>query len=96
MIQETSKTAYIEIKPELGQRQEEVLNLIKDYTLKGKNLTNTEIGKILERPINAITPRTNELVKLGLVKESEKRRCNVTGRTAIAWSVIGNYQIILF
>ena len=42
---------------------------------------------MLGLPINQITPRTNELVKMGLVVEDKKRSCDVSGRKAIAWMV---------
>jgi DNA-binding IclR family transcriptional regulator len=85
MIQETSKEAYNNI-PNLGYRQLEVLGQIT----KGKNWTNTEIAEALGRKINTITPRTKELRDLGFVRESEKRHCHITGKTAIAWELNTN------
>lgn len=84
MIQSTSLAAYqAEVKPTLGERQAQVLEYLRHWP----SLTNTEISKGLAIPINAITPRTNELVKRGLVEEAGKRPCQITGRTAIAWRV---------
>lgn len=85
MIQETSKIAYLgEVRPTLSDRQVCVFGELQ----KEENLTNSELAGRLNWPINTITPRTNELVKLKLVAEDVKRRCRVTGRTAIAWKVI--------
>jgi predicted transcriptional regulator len=84
-IQPTSLNAfYTEIKPHLGDRQKVVLEEIK----KGGNMTNSEIKEALGVEINTVTPRVNELVKLGLVMEGGKRTCRVTGRTVIAWEAV--------
>jgi len=82
-IQNTSRLAYSEISQDLGSRQAEVLEVIRS----AKSITNTEISQKLGYSINRITPRTNELVKAGLVCEDEKRPCKITGRLAIAWKV---------
>ena len=82
MTQQTSIISWIEIQDTLGKRQLQVLNALK----KGK-YTNTEIAVKLNRPINCIVPRTNELVKLGFVIENCKRVCRETGRIAIEWRV---------
>lgn len=83
MMRSTSLDAYQEIKPELGARQQVVLDGIKKLGCP----TNLELSKYLYIPINQITPRTNELVKKGLVIECEKRQCSVSGRIAISWRV---------
>lgn len=70
--------------PKLGDRQEEVLKVIYQAD---KSLTDKEISNKLNRPINTVTPRRNELVKKGLVIEDERRKCTITGRKAIAWKV---------
>lgn len=85
MIQQTSIKVYREeIEPALGLRQREVLNAFKQK----ENFTNSELADFLQRAINTITPRTNELVKLGLVREHSQRPCKVTGRKAIAWEIV--------
>ncbi len=88
MVQNTSVQAYWNIEEDLGERQALVYNTIKNSP---RSLTNTEIAKILNIPINTVTPRTNELVMQKLVEEKEKRKCDVTGRLAITWG-IGNDQ----
>lgn len=60
---DTRLTAYLKIKPELGERQLSVLNALKELECA----TNTQIAKHLNLPINCVTGRTNELRKKGLV-----------------------------
>jgi len=83
----TSLNAYYgEVLPNIGSRQQTVLELfisnneIKDYT-------NSEISEILGWGINRVTPRVFELRYQGLLEESQKRSCKITGRTAIAWKL---------
>ena len=80
-VRQTSIEAYSRIKKELGKRQQEVY----DGFLGNGTCTNLELSKSLGIPINQITPRTNELVKLGFV--AEKRQCSVSGKKAISWRV---------
>lgn len=79
--QETSGMAYDSVKPDLGKKQKDVLRAL-EYGPK----TNQEISEWLNLPINTITPRTNELVKKGLVVEDSKKIGN-TGRWAIRWAI---------
>jgi len=82
MVQDTSRHAYTySVLPNLGERQREVY----DYLLENGPLTNLEIADSLNLPINSVTPRTNELVHMGLVHLYERRKCMVSGRTAMAW-----------
>lgn len=82
MIQDTSREAFHDIQPQLGQRQKEVLDAFYEHG----PMTNTELSRKIGLPINMITPRTNELVKLGYVKQSHRRPCKITGRNAIVWT----------
>ncbi len=82
-IQSTSRLAYETIKPELGDRQRAVYEEIK----KLQPCTNMEIGHSMYVSINNVTPRTNELVKMGYVHAWGKRECKITGRKAIAWQL---------
>lgn len=84
LTQQTSLQAYNDkVKPELGARQEFVLNGLKHL----KSATNLELSVYLELPINQLTPRIFELRELGLVREHEKRTCRISGRRAISWEV---------
>jgi hypothetical protein len=83
MIQDTSLEIFLkEVYPNLAARQRPVLHFLRNA---GGDHTNAEIAQALARPINEITPRCLELRKLGLVLESSRRRCKVTGNTAKAW-----------
>lgn len=79
-----SLDAIVKVKPDLGDRQWQVFRVI----LTHGPITNAEIAKILNRPVNTITPRTNELVKRERVREAGKRMCSVTAFTATTWEVI--------
>jgi len=83
-MQPTSLQAYDEVKRTLGRRQRIVLEKL-DYNPTA--MTNSELAYALGKTINTITPRIFELRKKGLVMEHEKRKCTITGRTAIAWRV---------
>lgn len=80
-VQDTSRSAYHDIQPKLGERQQKVLEAIE---LHGP-MTNNEIARVLGWPINTVTPRTNELVKKFMLMDYERRPCSVTGRRAIVW-----------
>jgi DNA-binding NarL/FixJ family response regulator len=82
MIQQTSLMAYDEIRPSLQKREMEVLEVIKKARF---GITNNEISKFLNLPINCITGRTNSLVKKKKVKNSGKRLCFYTKKMCIIW-----------
>lgn len=82
MIQDTSRESFHNIQPQIGQRQKEVLDAFYEHG----PMTNTELSRVIELPINMVTPRTNELVKMGYVKLSHRRPCKITGRSAIVWT----------
>lgn len=71
-MQDTSLNAYHTIVlPQIGTRQRAVFAVLK----ANGSLTNSEVAKLMCLEINQVTPRMNELVKLGLVKEAGKRLC---------------------
>lgn len=80
MIQQTSILAFLDLK-DLNARQQEVLNAIHQLG----TACNLDIADYLRRPINAVTPRTNELVAKGLVEEAHRAPCRQTGRKSIFW-----------
>lgn len=53
-----------------------------------QSATNLEVARALMWDINLVTPRMNELVKLGLVVQDCTRSCTISGRKAIAWKTI--------
>lgn len=87
-MRDTSLDAFSEIKTELGARQRVVLDAI-NYIIYTRNTypTNLEISEFLGIPINSITPRTNELSKLGKIWNNGKRTCKVSGRMAYTWRI---------
>lgn len=82
--QETSRIAYIEVRPHLCERQKKVLEVITKFGPQ----TNSEMAEKLGWTINTVTPRTNELVKKKLLREIDRRKCYVTGRQAIVWGKV--------
>lgn len=84
MVQETSREAYDDIQPTLGDRQQAVYAELA----KHEDITNGELARELGWPINTVTPRVFELRKMHLVEEALKRPCSTTGRNAIAWRII--------
>lgn len=83
-MQETSLKAFADIKPTIGERQKAVLGVIQKYG----DLNNNEIAAILELPINRITPRTNELVKMNYLTNKGRRKCPLTGKPSIIWGEV--------
>jgi len=80
MIRQTSLEAFWALD-DINTRQQEVLGVIRS---KGP-ISNLEIAEELQKPINSITPRTNELVAKGLVEEAYRAPSIVTGRKVIHW-----------
>lgn len=82
MYKETSYMAWDSIQEQINDKQKVVLWAFKS---QGKK-TNAEMGEFLSWPINCITPRVGELVKLGHV-EAKGVKIGSTGRRAIVWGV---------
>jgi DNA-binding MarR family transcriptional regulator len=84
MIQNTSIDAYrFDVLPRLGERQQRVLRALKSSS---KPRCNQELADHLDQPINTITPRVNELVEKGLVKEAYRDIYTKTNRRVIFWT----------
>lgn len=79
MMQSTSRLAYREVKNTLSARQQAVWNALDEP------MTNLELSEKLGWAINTVTPRVNEMAKAERVRLYERRKCRVSGRTAIAW-----------
>lgn len=75
-MQQTSLIAYDEIKRSLGLRHLQVLKAIEDL----KEANNLMISQYLQIPINSVTPRTNELLKMGKVKVYKVGTCPISHR----------------
>ena len=83
-VRETSILAYCEVLENLGERQQEVYKSIKEL----KSCSNSMISKYLNLPINCITGRVNELRKRGVVMQSKKDTCPITGKKVLFWKVV--------
>lgn len=83
-VQSTSLNTYrTDVIPSLGHRQK----VVYDTLAQERNMTNSELARKLDWPINTLVPRVFELRQFGLVFEDVKRTCNVTGKRVIAWCV---------
>jgi transcription initiation factor IIE alpha subunit len=100
-VQDTSLiTYYGEVMESIGSRHKEILRVFGENP--NMDFTNAELSEELDLPINSITPRVYELrgedknVPVDkdnpILMESQRRRCNVTGRTAIAWRMNYDYR----
>lgn len=82
-VQDTSLSALREMKHVLGARQKAVYQM-----LEAGKMTDKQIAETLGWPINEITPRRGELVKMGLVRKAGVIKQD--GRSAILWEIISN------
>jgi predicted transcriptional regulator len=80
-VRKTSLLAFAHALETLGKRQLEVLKTVD----KIEPCSDLDIAECLDKPINTITPRRNELVKKGLVFESHTGISKQTGRVVIFW-----------
>lgn len=80
---ETSIAAANAIAPKLGQLQRVALAAIREAGWCG--LTALELADRLEMDRYAIQPRTSELKRKGLIRDSGQRRPNASGKQAIVW-----------
>lgn len=86
MMQQTSLLSYHQLIEEGGlmPRQKKVYEGFKRHG----DHTNLEISIKVFLPINQVTPRTNELVKAGLLEKKRTRPCEISGRIAIVWGIV--------
>lgn len=85
MVAHTSRKAYWEeVAPTLSNRHREVL---RAFITRDEPMTNTELARVISRPINTITPRVKELRELGHLRLKDVRPCRITGRTAKVWEL---------
>ena len=82
---ETSVAAADDFAPKLGRLQRIAEATIRDAGLRG--LTADELAARLDMDRWSIQPRTSELKRKGLIRDSGRRRPNGTGKLAIVWTV---------
>ena len=94
MTQQTSIDAYHELQHlhKIGNRQKRVLDAFRKYCATCRvsgscDVTNLELSRWEQIPINEVTPRTYELRKYGYIVKSGKRKCSCSGKVVIAWKV---------
>lgn len=88
-VRDTSIKTYNEIIAEglLGDRQVEVYQLLEQRP----DMTDMEITKALgQEDPNYARPRRKELLDMGLIESSGKRRCSITHREVYQWRIIEN------
>ena len=80
---DTSVAAAMALAPMLGRLQRLALDAIRDAGWLG--LTADELAARLGMDRWSIQPRTTELRRKGLVRDSGFRRPNATGKQTIVW-----------
>ena len=79
--QQTSINAYEEIKEKLGEKQLQVLDMLKNL----ESANNMILAKKLGWEINRVTPRVLELRQKGLIVGDCIRMCPITKRLTWFW-----------
>lgn len=80
---ETSIAASEAIAPKLGRLQRMALAAIREADWSGH--TADELADQLSMDRYSIQPRTSELKRKGLIRDSGQRRPNSSGKLAIVW-----------
>lgn len=80
---ETSIAAANALAPKLGRLQRLALAAIREAGWLGH--TADELAARLDMDRWSIQPRTSELKRKGLIRDSGQRRPNSTGKQAIVW-----------
>ena len=80
---DTSIAAANAIAPKMGRLQRMAEAAIREAGLYG--LTADELAARLDMDRYSIQPRTSELRRKGLIRDSGLRRPNATGKQAIVW-----------
>ena len=80
---DTSVAAADDITPKLGRLQRLAETTIRAAGPRGP--TANELAARLEMERWSIQPRTTELSRKGIIRDSGQRRPNVTGEAAIVW-----------
>ena len=85
-VQLTSQLSLLDTAKEgnIGKRQQQVLDLFHNCT-NIDLFNNREISVMLKLPINSVTPRVQELRKMGKLVEYKKMKDNITNRLSIYW-----------
>lgn len=79
----TSQQAAESMRQSAATLRTRALSLLMD-----EPLTADEVAQRMNETVLAIRPRCTELLKLGLIEDSGKRRLNASGRPAIVWKAV--------
>ena len=79
---ETSALAAVRINGRAALLRDRVLNVLHD-----KIHTADEVAEILGESILSVRPRLSELNALGLIEPTVFRRKNISGHSAVVWTV---------
>jgi len=82
-VSQTSKETYASIQSKLGTNQIAVLNALHRHPLA----SNEDIAADLGWTINRVTPRSNELREMGLVKIGGTKKSRTSGKT-VQWMYV--------
>lgn len=85
--QSTSASAYADVRGIVARKQAEVLRLLTSAGSGSEGYNNRQIAKILNWPINTVTPRVLELREQGKVVLAGRRVDHYTGRTVMHWKI---------
>jgi len=85
-MQQTSLSAYEQIKDKLGEKQLRVIEVLRQF----ENASNMEIASALEWSINRVTPRVLELRNMRVIEQVGLRTCMVTGQNVNVWRLKQN------
>lgn len=80
---DTSMAASAALAPKLGRLQQLVLATVRSAGPSG--LTADELAQRVALDRWSVQPRTSELRRKGLIRDSGGRRPNTTGKRAIVW-----------
>lgn len=88
----TSQLSLLETIAEgkINKRQQQILDCFNELgNIYGAKilLNNRQISDHTKIPINVVTPRVNELRKLGKLIEAKKERDSATNRLTIFWKL---------
>lgn len=83
---ETSVAAADALAPKLGRLQAMALAAYRAVYPQGLTADELAVRLVLDR--YSIQPRTSELRRKGLIRDSGQRRRNATGKAAIVWVAV--------
>ena len=87
-VRQTSLMSYSEIKADkavLGKRQQLVYTHISAHP---DGISDRELSKATNLPINSITGRRNELIEKGFIKQKSIKYDSETDRWVMTWTTI--------